>query len=205
MMSIQPLHLTRRHYGFSGVNVSPAAALVNGSVSRQRSRCEITVDTILTPCLVPWAISPSGSGVTLTHSESDVEPECTVVFVAGRLGQDDRTDIRHVEIVFNQCYHARVGPHSDSEGVEALGYVIDPPRPSAEDYLNWRVRHWRETGSCPDSGFYVAKRSAWLESLPNFFRPDFRHYVVDGRDGYVELIAREFKWREWEVENQAGG
>ena len=31
----------------------------------------------------------------------------------------------------------------------------------------------------------------------DFFRPDFRHYVVDGRDGYVELIARQFRWREW--------
>jgi len=28
----QPLHLTRRHYGLSGFNVSPAAAQVNGSV-----------------------------------------------------------------------------------------------------------------------------------------------------------------------------
>ena len=32
-IGIQPLHLTRRHYGFSGFNVSPAAAQVNGVVS----------------------------------------------------------------------------------------------------------------------------------------------------------------------------
>ncbi len=163
------------------------------------------MDTILTPCLVPWAISPSGSSVTLTHCESDVEPECTVVVGAGRLGQDDRTDTRCVEIVFKLCYHARVGPHSDSEGVEVLGYMIDPPKPCAADYLHWRVKHWRETGNCPDPGFYVAKQSAWLESLPLFFRQDFRHYVVDGRDGYVELIAREFKWREREGEHQGVG
>jgi len=31
----QPLHLTRRHYGFSGFNVSPAAAQVNGSVRQE--------------------------------------------------------------------------------------------------------------------------------------------------------------------------
>jgi hypothetical protein len=30
----QPLHLTRRHYGFSGFNVSPAAAQVNAVVRR---------------------------------------------------------------------------------------------------------------------------------------------------------------------------
>ena len=137
-------------------------------------------------------------GVTLLHSESDVEPECTVVFGAGRLGADSRTDSRRVEIVFKLCYFARIGPHSDTEGVEVLGYTIDPAIAcTAADYLGWRVRHWRETGNCPNSGFYVAKQSAWLRSLPDYYRQDFRHYVVDGRDGYVELIARQFKWREW--------
>lgn len=43
----------------------------------------------------------------------------------------------------------------------------------------------------------VAKRSAWLESLPECLQRDFRHYVVDGRNEYVELIARQFSWREW--------
>ena len=138
------------------------------------------------------------SGVTLTHSESDVEPECIVAFGAGRLGKDDRTDSRRVEIVFKLCYYARVGPHSDTEGVDALGYLIEPPITcAANEYPIWRVQQWRETGNCPDPGFYVAKQSAWLESLPDFFRRDLRHYVVDGRDGYVELIARNFNWREW--------
>jgi hypothetical protein len=155
------------------------------------------METILTPCRVPWAISPSMSGVTLSHSESDVEPVCTVVFGAGRIQEDGRTDSRHVEIEFKLCYYARVGPHSDEEGVEVLGYTIDRPTICAADYLDWRVRQWRETGYCPDPGFYVAERSAWLESLPDFFRRDFRHYVVDGRGGYVELIASQFRWREW--------
>lgn len=153
------------------------------------------MDTILTPCLVPWAISPTMSGVTLTHTETDVEPECIIVVGAGRLSEDGRTDSRRVEIVFKLCYYARVGPHSDTEGVGALGYMIEPPITcdDAEEYLGWRVRRWRETGNCPTPRFYVAKQSAWLEGLPSFFRRDFRHYVVDGRDGYVELIARNFK------------
>lgn len=138
------------------------------------------------------------SGITLTHTETDVEPECTVVFGAGRLLEDDRTDSRRVEITFKLCYYARVGPHSDNERVEVLGYRIEPAiECAAELYLDWRVSRWRERGNCPDPGFYVAKQSAWIESLPDFFRQDFRHYIVDGRDGYVELIARQFKWREW--------
>jgi len=154
--------------------------------------------TILTPCHVPWAISPSTSGVTLMHGESDVEPECVVAFGAGRLRADGRTDSRRVVVAFERCYYARVGPHSDTESVETIGYAIDRPiECEPARYLDWRARRWRETGRCPDPGFYVAKQSAWLEGLPGHFRPDFKQYVVDGRDGYVELIARRFRWREW--------
>jgi len=153
--------------------------------------------TVLTPCQVPWNISASGSGVTLVHTESDVEPECTVRFLAGRLQDNNRTDIRHVEITFRKCYFARLGPHGDSEGIEAIGYRIDPPRPAGLEYIDWLRQRWRETGFCPSSRFYIAKSSDWLPTLPDFFQGDFRHYVVDGRDGYVELIAREFEWREW--------
>jgi len=152
------------------------------------------VKTILTPCPVPWAVSPSMSGVTLSHGESDTRPECTVVFGAGRLQEDGRTDSRRVEIAFEECYYARVGPHSDREGVEALGYAIDPHITCMDADHD---RRWRETGCCPDPGFYVARESGWLESLPDFYRRGFRHYVVDGRDGYVELIARQYRWREW--------
>ncbi len=155
-------------------------------------------ETILTPCRVPWSISPTTSGVTLSHCETEAEPECTVVLGAGRLRDDGRTDNRRVEIAFESCYHARVGPHSDSEGVEALGYEIVPRvEDIPAEYLNWRARRWREIGHCPDPGFYVAMQSAWLDGLSNFFRRDFRHYVVDGRDGFVELIARRYRWREW--------
>jgi hypothetical protein len=153
--------------------------------------------TILKVCRVPWSISPSMSGLTLRHRETDVAPECSVVFGAGRLRDDDRTDSRRVELVFEGCYHARVGPHSDTEGIEAIGYEMVEPFKFDADYLLRRSRLWRESGSCPDPGFYVAVRSAWLARLPDDFRLGSRHYVVDGRDGYVELIARRFRWREW--------
>jgi len=138
------------------------------------------------------------SGVTLSHRETDVRPECTVVFGAGRLGDDGLTDSRRIEIDFESCYFARTGPHPDWEDIEAIGYAVEPTFDAGqENYLDWRVRRWLETGSCPDSGFYVARESSWLRELPAPFRIDVRHYVVDGRDGYVELIARRFAWREW--------
>jgi hypothetical protein len=154
--------------------------------------------TILKACRVPWSISPSMSGLTLRHCEADVEPECSVVFGAGRLRDDDRTDSRRVELVFEGCYHVRVGPHSDTEGIEAIGYeIVELFAVDAADYLLQRSRLWRESGFCPDSGFYVALQSAWLAGLPDRFRLGSRHYVVEGPDGYVELIARGFRWREW--------
>jgi hypothetical protein len=46
-------------------------------------------------------------------------------------------------------------------------------------------------------GFYVAKKSEWLSGLPAMQDAGYHHYVVVGRDGYVELIAERYRWREW--------
>ncbi|UJB68236.1 hypothetical protein HRE53_16840 [Acaryochloris sp. 'Moss Beach'] len=97
-------------------------------------------------------------------------------------------------ITFSQCYYARVGQNDDSVGIESIGYTIEQTfRNDLEDY---DIR-WQRTGNCPDSGFYVAKQSEWLSALAPLFRENFQHYVVDGRDGYVELIAHHFAWKEW--------
>lgn len=150
------------------------------------------------PCRVPWAISPTTSGITLTHSESDSEPECTVVLGGGRLNVDGSTDDRRIELEFLHCYYARCGQHCDTEDIEAIGYKIASRYDGKmADYLDWRQKMWLSSGYCPDSGFYLAAQSAWLCSLPDEYQKAAHHYVLDGRDGYVELIARGFKWREW--------
>lgn len=178
--------------------VRPPAVMADLRRHVTRLRSGEFVETILAPCSVPWAISPSSSGVTLTHSESDVEPECTVVFGGGHLNEDARVDSRRIEIQFSRCYYARLGYHRDTESIKAIGYKIDPTyNGKMEGYLEWRQREWNATGHCPNSGFYVATKSAWLLSLQDSFQTDFRHYVIDGREGYVELIARRFSWREW--------
>jgi len=154
--------------------------------------------TILTPCRVPWAISPTASAVTLVHSEDDVEPKCKIVLGGGRLTKGLRTDSRRIDITFKKCYHARLGPHHDSQTIEAIGYQIaESYTGDTNAYIDWRHRTWIETGNCPDSGFYVARQSEWIPTLPGFFQRGFQHYVVDGRDGYVELVATQFTWQEW--------
>jgi len=94
------------------------------------------------------------SGLTLSHRETSCQPECTVDFGAGRLGEDGLTDSRRIEIDFESCYFARTGPHSDNEGIEAIGYEVEPTFDGNwANYLDWRVRRWKETSFCPDSGF----------------------------------------------------
>ena len=73
--------------------------------------------TILTPCRVPWAVSPSMGCVTLSQAETDVEPECTVVFCGYRL--TDEYGQRRVAIEFEQCYYSRTCPLNGG-GVDRL-------------------------------------------------------------------------------------
>ncbi len=153
--------------------------------------------TILMPCRVPWMVAPSMGSVTLRHTETDTEPECTVVFGAGRMTATGRTDLRRVEIEFDMCAHARTMP-LDGGGITAVYPVVPSYTGDMAKYLKWLEQEWNATGHCPSPGFYVAKDSEWIASLPIRVddNPD-NHYVVVGRDGYVELIARQFRWREW--------
>ena len=152
--------------------------------------------TTLRNCEVPWSISPSSSGVTLIHEETDVEPLCRVVLGAGRLNSDGRTDLRRIEIVFELAYFTRTTPHSDYHGPSEYGFdVVDEYQ--GNQHNEWRKQQWLETGICPDSGFYVADSSDWLESVPKFCKREFKHYLLDGRDGHVELLASKYRWAEW--------
>ncbi len=156
------------------------------------------METILKPCRVPWDVSPSMSGVTLIHSESDTEPECSVIFGGMSMNQVGKVDSRRIEVIFKHGYYTRTGYHNDDDvAVEILNYKVDFYEEKMNDYLSWRTKKWKESGLCPDPSFYVAKQSGWLSTLPSIFQEGFFHYIIDGRDGYVEIIAKGYKWREW--------
>jgi hypothetical protein len=134
------------------------------------------------------------SGLTLTHSESDVSPECSAVFGGGRLDASNRIDSRRIELVFQDCLYTRTAPHSDGDSVIALGYGITL---RSDISVGNHFALWRAEEVCPDPGMYVAAQSAWLSTLPKRLPAGSRHYVLWGRDGHVELVATGFKWREW--------
>jgi hypothetical protein len=52
---------------------------------------------------------------------------------------------------------------------------------------------WLKSGNCPDPGAYTVESSAWVESLK---LTGFEHFVIQGRDAYIEVLAREWKWNE---------
>jgi hypothetical protein len=162
--------------------------------------------TILTPCRVPWKISASTGYITLTYSTTDVSTGCQVELGAGRLTENNFTDYRRIDLTFERCLCARAGWHSDTDTVESLGYRVPDGGddwPLEEHWKRYSER-WRANGWCPDSGFYVVGESPWLttlehskqSSLHETLRKNLHHYVIDGRDGYVELIARKFRWSE---------
>ena len=159
------------------------------------------METSLRNCKVPWSISPSASGVTLIHEETDVAPNCRVVLGGGRLQQDGRTDWRRIELVFELAYFTRTTPHDDSASTSDYGFdVVDGYDGDMELYVQWRQRQWTETGLCPNSGFYIAESSDWLDSIPNRYRESCNHYLLDGGDGHVELLASNYRWAEWAVD-----
>jgi hypothetical protein len=141
-------------------------------------------------------ISPSMSGVTLIHRESDVGPECRVVFAGGRIQENGLIDSRRIELAFESCALARAAPKHDNKGLDAEGFELleNLPADPRLNYLRWLASEWKRCGYCPRSGMWIATQSAWVG---DDVLARTRHYVVCGRDGYVELIARSYSWREW--------
>lgn len=161
--------------------------------------------TILKPCSVPWTISPSMGGVTLHHAQDD-EPECSVVFGGSRLTESDTYDQRRIELTFEQVCYARIGPHPDDKNIEAIGYKIDRMDNGYDGpddnliHYNWSHKYWQSKGICLHSGFYYATESDWLSNLKThdtYLQDNYRHYVIDDRDGYIELLAKSYSWNEW--------
>ena len=112
-------------------------------------------------------ISPSMSGLTLVHSEDDVGPRCSVIFGGGRMGDTGLIDSRRIELTFDRCESSKFCVHGDQEELDSKGYVL---RSAARNAERSRYLKWFQ--------------AEWL-------------YVVAGRNGYAELIAAGFSWREW--------
>lgn len=118
------------------------------------------------------------------------------------MDDDGLVDDRRIEIKFSCGDFVRIIPKRDGEEAEDIGFdVLERYDGPWQQFLEWRNDVWRRTGLCPYSGFYVATQSTWLSEVQEQRRwpwaKELRHYVLVGRDNYIEVLARGFAWREW--------
>lgn len=158
-------------------------------------------------CTLPWEIWPWG--IRLIHSDTDTVPECSVEFG----GLVPRRTLPYqelwVKVEFQLAGFASAKPHRDDEELcDVSGYDIVPRR---TDESGVRPHHreydeWLRTGAHPDPCFYFSTDSTWLENERDAWAhrqrtsrqpEDAVHFLLDGRDGYLEIIAAGFTWRAW--------
>jgi hypothetical protein len=157
-------------------------------------------------CTLPWSIWPWG--LTLTHSDSDELPECSVEFGAMIVRPTFPYEELWVRVDFAHAAFASTKPHRDDEDlVDVSAYHIVPKR-RAGGYAGFQRNQaeWLRAGTCPDPSFYFSADSRWLQSERHSWaarqrmsrRPeDAVHFLLDGRDGYIEILASGFSWRAW--------
>jgi hypothetical protein len=135
-------------------------------------------------------------------------PECSVEFGTMMPRPTPPYEEFWVRLDFELAAFASTKPHRDDENLlNVSGYNI-VPRARANDYAasqNDRAE-WLRTGICPDPSFYFSVDSRWLETERSSWAARQRtdrqpenavHFLLDGRDGYVEILASGFRWRAW--------
>jgi len=178
---------------------------------------------VFNPCPLPWSIWQGG--LTLTHSDTDVTPECSVEFGVEVVRATTHWESLWVRVDFERAGFVAAKPHRDDEQLtDVTGYDIVPRRePFSEQKWRREEAEWLRTGVCPDPSFYFSTDSSWLEQVRQpwaerqrmSLRPitssvrmprvpgtgrsadDAVHFLLDGRDGYLEIIAAGFTWRAW--------
>lgn len=104
-----------------------------------------------------------------------------------------------VRIEFRGGLYARISPSfSDSEVVNPREFdtslipYSDPPRDIGA-WLKDVQSLWMKTGSCPHPNAYTVESSQWIDGLG---LNEFEHFLIQGHDAYVEVLARGWKWEE---------
>lgn len=107
---------------------------------------------------------------------------------------------RDIEIQFKGGHWARILPcHSHSEVIDDSAYDLSQitpwcdPKEATDRRLRRFQEQWLATGLCPVPGMYEVHDSLWLRETGTDPK-EYRHYLIEGHDGYVEVIARGYHW-----------
>lgn len=161
---------------------------------------------VFNSCPLPWSIWPWG--LKLTHSDTDLAPECSVEFGVQVVRATSRYRELWVKVEFELAAFVVAKPHRDDEELtQVSGYDIVARRePSSEQHRQRAESEWLRTGVCSDPGFYSSTNSTWLEQVRQPWAErqrtrrsadDAVHFLLNGRDGFLEIIAAGFTWQAW--------
>ena len=160
------------------------------------------VAATFSPCALPWSIWPWG--LDLRHSDTDTSLECVVEFGAMVVRPAPPYEELWVAVEFHDAAYACAKPHKDDERIEDVtGYVI---RGRESDDEAAYEAEWLASGVCPDPYVYFTTDSPWLDrergswaarQRTNHGPEDAVHFLLNGRDGYIEILASNFSWRAW--------
>lgn len=149
----------------------------------------------LEPFQVPWMASPSTPFLELKCVEnSDAEVLLNAFFgYHVEQGRDQR-----IRLSFRQCLCARMlAPEPGFELLNEKSFDwskvwIDRSRTAEGCHRNRNDfdAKWERTGICPSPGAYEVVGGSWSGR----YGGHMRHFLVEGHDAYVEVLAREWTW-----------
>ena len=159
----------------------------------------------LIPIEVPWAVSSSGSNLSLSASDNTLSQ---VSFEACFLRESyENTESKVLESTLeNQLNSPYKQINLFFEGVKSssLIYAISDREVIDESAYDWNVvnlgipsdsilecikqkkEYWVKTGICPDPNFYEVKQQT--ESI------NYKHYLIVGERAAVEIVAQKWFW-----------
>lgn len=146
------------------------------------------------PCTLPWWVSPSGSFLKVVMAE---ESDPTVVEATVNSlpeGADDQV-VAFVHLQFHQAIATAVHSYGDSgrfepERIFNATAVEAAHRARPADRESFLAR-WRKRGLLEETSVYEVMESIW-DGVPLSDR--FRHFVIQGSELWVEVIARSCEW-----------
>jgi hypothetical protein len=180
---------------------------------------------VLIPVKAPWRISTTwGASLSVESCEDRAERPTFVEFVGAfarheaksRSGSKPSVSIEPfleisapptapyhlVRVIFEHGCWTQLSPSvSETETVReedydwsALPTVMLPGETLHENLARTR-KLWLASGTCPNPGMYEVQFSPWLASLGLASQPKWKHYLLLGSDGYVEIIAQGWEWK----------
>ncbi|MCA9526275.1 MAG: hypothetical protein KC549_08255, partial [Myxococcales bacterium] len=140
------------------------------------------MDGRLRPVPVPWQLSPSMGGLTLTAGE---EQETVVTALARCLPDDHLAEIR---VEFEGSGWALVAPHDGRDPLPADRYDwsgVPGAQQPGEAPADWFARQdaLAAGGTHPLPGLYEVEASAWVRAVG---ARGLRHFVFAGHDRRVD-------------------